>query len=85
MSNDETTTATPDPVKYAPTGVNMSTHKPVWRAFTSKQHWVNKAATWMRRGDKCFDSTGRELLRGSDFDSAAYPAYIARPREAASS
>lgn len=71
---------TPDPEKYAPTGVNMSTHQPVWRKFASKEEWVNKASTWMRSTDKCFDSTGRELARGSDFDAAVYPVYIARPR-----
>lgn len=73
----------PDPTKYAPTGVNVTTGAPAWRAFTSKEHWINKAPTWMQPGDVCIDSTGRELRIGADFDGAAYPVYIARPLDVA--
>lgn len=55
--------------------------KPNFQPFSSLQHWVNKAQTWLagnkwrRDFDKCIDLSGKHLFRGADFQDAAYPVY----------
>jgi protein gp37 len=52
----------------------------VGKAFDSFQTWVNKASSWLVRGDLCIDSLGRVLHCGADFmrarDGGAFPVSI---------
>lgn len=52
---------------------------PVFRQFTSHQHWVNKASTWVQDGI-CLDSDGRQLKNGGDMmrarDEGKFPVTI---------
>jgi protein gp37 len=43
------------------------------REFTSHVQWVNKASTWLSRGDVCMDAAGRICRIGKDFAEAVYP------------
>lgn len=53
--------------------------QPVFRQFTSFDHWVNKARTWVN-GGICLDRTGRRLQIGGDFmrarDENTFPVTI---------
>lgn len=46
-----------------------STGEPVFREFTSLQHWVNKASTWVQ-GGICLDRGGNQLRNGGDMKAA---------------
>lgn len=48
---------------------------PVFRMFRDKQHWINKATTWVR-GGRCISVDGRECKIGRDFDECSYPVAI---------
>lgn len=84
MSEASTTPTRPPnvPEGYGPTGVRMSTGEEVYREFRAFHSWVNKAQTWMRRGDACFDQKGRRCWNGGDMmrarDEGAFPVTIAR-------
>ncbi len=54
------------------------TGESVFRSFDSKQHWINKAQSWMCRRDICVDLSGKILNIGADFDSARFPVAILR-------
>jgi protein gp37 len=58
--------------EWAPVG------EPHYRMFDTHQTWVNKASSWMAKGDVCVDMTGKVLARGGDFDSAVYPIAVMR-------
>ena len=49
--------------------------EPVFRAFRSHQHWVNKASTWVQ-GGVCIDAVGNTCRNGKDFKSAVFPVTI---------
>ena len=61
--------------EFGTSAYSVTTGHPVFREFTSKQMWINKAHTWVC-GGICIDANGRQLLRGGDFDTAAYPVTI---------
>jgi len=63
---------------YGPSGVSLD-GSAVWRSFASMQDWIDKAPSWVRRGDVCIDSRGEQMRRGADFATAQYPVFIARP------
>lgn len=64
--------------EWGPSAVNMLTEHPVFRSFANKTEWINKASTWMGPRDRCIDTAGKVLTRGSDFEAAAYPVAIVR-------
>lgn len=49
--------------------------EPVFRAFRSHQHWINKAPTWVQ-GGVCLDAVGNTCRNGKDFKSAVFPVTI---------
>ncbi len=65
-----------------PTAVILSTGEPVYRFFDRFQTWVNKAPTWIRKGDLCFDSRGRRCRIGADMmrarDDDSFPVIVCR-------
>ena len=49
---------------------------PAFQCFDSHRQWVNKASSWLNKGDVCVDMTGTILYCGADFDRAKYPVAI---------
>lgn len=64
--------------EWGPIAININMSEPVLRMFRSRTEWVNKAPSWMERGDTCVDLRGRQLQRGGDFEAAIYPVAILR-------
>lgn len=56
--------------EYGTRSENISTGEPVFREFTSFQHWVAKAPTWVN-GGTCVDVRGRVLTSGKGFQNAS--------------
>lgn len=63
---------------WGPSAYRISSGDPVYVQFKDKQKWVNKAQSWMQRGDICIGADGVPLYMGLDFDNAAYPVTIFR-------
>lgn len=67
-----------------PTSIVIRTGKPTYRIFDKFHTWVNKAQTWMRPGDLCFDMAGRQCFNGGDMmrarDEDAFPVVVVRRR-----
>lgn len=61
--------------EYYTKSILTTTGEPTFRMFTSKQHWVDKAQTWVR-GGLCISIDGRECKIGKDFKECAYPVVI---------
>lgn len=55
--------------EFGTAAYRMDTGLPVFRQFTSFDHWVAKASTWVR-GGICLDAFGCELKTGKDFATA---------------
>lgn len=64
--------------EYGASAEDMTTGLPAFRFFKSEQQWVNKARTWVGKGDVCVDMTGKVLRNGADFAQAAYPVAVMR-------
>lgn len=65
--------------EYGTNAINITTEQPVFRQFTSFDHWVGKADTWVR-GGICLDRNGKQLRSGKDMmearDTEAFPVTI---------
>ena len=49
------------------------------RQFATRQEWVDKAPTWITRGDICIDAAGYICYVGGDFCDAEFPVRVMRP------
>jgi protein gp37 len=60
---------------YHTKSILTGTGEPIFRMFASKQHWIDKAQTWVR-GGRCISIDGRECKIGKDFKECLYPVAI---------
>ena len=70
-------------LQFEPTAVHSGTGSPIVREFISFGQWVNKAPTWVRRGDTLVDAEGRVVRNGADAKVAVYPVKILHLKGAA--